>query len=92
MGTIVIYIAPALTDQAGQCRIYRARFDGSVNADGIKTHYRNHPDRYTEVGLMNSRGGLVCFEGTEEQFADLLNSQPLAAGLVFRYENTTETQ
>lgn len=87
MPTKVIYIAPASGDtHHPQARIYSAMFDGSVNADGIKTHYRNHPERYTEVGLMNTQGRLVCLQGTQEQVQEVQDSQPLMAGLVFTFE------
>ena len=86
MPTTVIYIAPAAGDtHHPQCRIYRAEFGGYINADGIRTHYRNHPERYGEVGLVSSQGRLVSFEGTRQQLDDLTNAQPLAAGLVFTY-------
>ena len=86
--TTVIYIAPAEGDVHDPlARIYRAEFGGSVNADGIKTHYRNCPEPYTEVGLMNYFGALVCFDGPAGQHADLIDAQPLMAGLVFTYED-----
>ncbi|MDO9252598.1 MAG: hypothetical protein Q7U48_13745 [Hydrogenophaga sp.] len=84
--TTVIYIAPAQGILAGQCRIYRAEFTGCINGDGIHTHYRNNPERYAEAGIMSSRGKLVCFDGTPEQRQDLLDCQPLMAGLVFTYD------
>lgn len=88
--TTVIYIAPASGDtHHPQCRIYRIKFATSlVDVDMICHHYRNHPERYTEVGLMNSQGRLVSFDGTRQQLDDLTNAQPLAAGVVFTYENT----
>ena len=46
------YIVPALTNQAGQCRIVaRAGVPASARED-----YRAHPDTWQEVGLMNSPG------------------------------------
>lgn len=79
---ITLYIAPALSDQAGQCRIYatEAVFNASV-----ASHYRLHPALWKEVGLMNSRGKLVCFEGTIQQRQDLIDDQPLMAGLTYTY-------
>jgi hypothetical protein len=86
MSTVIIYVAPSSGDlHHPQSRIYRAEFDGFVNTDGIRTHYRNHPERYAEVGLVNFDGKLACFEGTEEQRQELLDSQPIAAGYVFSY-------
>jgi hypothetical protein len=88
MTTTVIYIAPASGERHyPQARIYRAEFDGSINSAGIRAHYRNHPERYTEVGLMNHRGKLVCFDGTPQQREDLTNDQPLMAGLVYTYDD-----
>ena len=78
-----IYIVPAWSDQAGQCRI--VRHEG--NPKDIRASYRLHPKEWREVGLMNSRGKLVCFEGTNEQRRDLLESQPLMAGIAFTYED-----
>ena len=89
MPTTVIYIAPASGEtHHNQARIYRAEFAGVFNVDGIRTHYRNHPERYTEVGLINHQGKLVCFEGTDQQRADLTGDQPLMAGLVYTYDET----
>lgn len=89
MVTTVIYIAPAAGDvHHPQARIYRAELDGSFNGCGIRSHYRQHPERWTEVGLMNYQGKLVCFDGTAEQRQDLLDSQPLMAGLTFTYEES----
>ena len=52
-----LYIVPALTDIAGQCRIVaRDYFEGSA-----RDNYRKEPEQWREVGLMNSRGKLVCF-------------------------------
>ena len=78
-----INIAPAFSDQAGQCRIYR--HDG--NPDDARASYRFQPDEWREVGVMNSRGKLVCFEGTNEQHQDLVNTQPLIARLCFSYQD-----
>ena len=89
MPTTAIYIAPASGEtHHPQARIYRAEFDGSINAAGVKTHYRNNPDRWVEVGLMNHRGQLVCFDGTQQQRDDLTQDQPLMAGLVYTYDET----
>lgn len=78
---MVIYIVPATTNQAGQCRICAT----AACRPGLPAHvhYRAHPREWREVGLMNSQGRLVCFEGTPEQRAELIACQPLTAGLVF---------
>lgn len=82
----VLYIAPA----SGEChhpqaRIYRAEFNGHFNMDGIPAHYRRHPERWQEVGLMNFEGKVVCFDGPGEQLQELIDCQPLMAGLTFTY-------
>lgn len=90
MATQVLYIAPASGDiHRPQARIYRAEFHGCINGDGIHTHYKNNPDRWEEVGLMNYRGDLVCFDGPAEQRQELQDSAPLMAGLVFTFGEPT---
>ena len=69
-----IYIAPALTSQAGQCRIYslpRATTDAGKE-------YRKNPGQFTEIGIMNSQGRLVC---CAIAFHELKDMEPLAAGM-----------
>ena len=80
-----IYIKPALTDQAGQCRIYstQAIFNSTAGR-----HYDQHPHLWNEVGIMSSRGKLVCFDGPDFQRQDLLDCQPLMAGLTFTYSES----
>jgi len=82
--TTTIYIAPAAGDtHHPQCRIYAC----SVPIVGmVRDHYRANPDAWFETGLMNHRGQLVCFHGPDEQRQDLLDSQPLMAGLHFHYD------
>ena len=79
-----IYIKPALTPQAGQCRIYA--LDGPL-VRSARDHYRTFPDLWREVGIMSSRGKLVCFQGTPRQRQDLTDDQPLMAGLTYTYED-----
>lgn len=79
-----LYIHPALTDQAGQCRIYATEaYTGGMY---IGRHYEQHPELYREVGIMNSRGKLVCFDGPAYQRQDLIDCQPLMAGTTFTYD------
>lgn len=82
--TTVLYIAPGFGDDPGQARIYRATFDGRPPLS-IRDHYAAAPSAWTEVGLMNYRGQLVCFDGPQAQRQELLDSQPLAAGACFHY-------
>lgn len=77
-----LYIAPAMTDQAGQCRIYAC---AGYHPMKVREHFAKYPGQWKEVGLMNSRGQLVCFEGTEQQRQDLTDDQPLMAGLAYTY-------
>ena len=78
----VIYIVPAWSDQAGQCRLVRRT--ELVERDA-RTDYERHPGQWTEVGLMNSRGELLCFDGAPSHWATLVDSQPLAAGTEFHF-------
>lgn len=71
-----LLIVPAMTDQAGQCRIVAREGKGTL-AD-----YRAEPRNWTEVGIMNSRGDLVCIE---PEFNDLYNDVPLAAGTLWYF-------
>lgn len=71
-----LYIAPALTDQAGQCRIYST--PGDVEDAGAL--YRARPEVWREVGLMNSRGQLVC---SSVAYQDLKDQEPLMGGSAF---------
>lgn len=80
---VTYYIVPALTDQAGQCRIVSR--EGSTG--DVPNNYRHHPDKWQEAGLMNSQGRLVCLEGTARAVAEFRDCEPLAAGLVITVDN-----
>lgn len=69
-----LYIAPAMTDQAGQCRIYS--IEGKAHDAALL--YRQHPNLWKEVGIMNSRGQLVCCEVAFQEIRDM---EPLMAGM-----------
>jgi hypothetical protein len=75
-----VYIVPALTDMAGQCRIY----EHPQKVRCPRDHYRERPDEWLEAGIMNSRGSLVCAARTEI-WEELKACEPLAAGLVFHF-------
>lgn len=82
--TTILYIAPSAGDaHHPQCRIYatKQRINGS-----IREHYLGRPMAWREVGLMNYQGSLVCFEGPDEQRQELEDCQPLAGGLVFKFD------
>lgn len=75
-------IVPAMTEMAGQCRI--------VMRDGATTQalrdYRENPDAWKEVGIMNSRGKLVCLEDIPALREELQACEPLMAGLTFSWQ------
>lgn len=73
----ILYIAPAFSDQAGQCRIY-AHSDDTIR--NVRDHYRKYPEQWHEVGLMDSRGSIRCIE---PEFAALKHDEPLMAGSIY---------
>lgn len=78
--TTSVYIVPAMTDIAGQCRIV-AR-EGKVNS--ARDDYRKNPDAWKEIGLMNSRGMLVCLAADNLGVVEELKAcEPLMAGMQF---------
>lgn len=83
MTKTIIHIAPALTNQSGQCRVYKL----DVPVDAKIPNYRDNRDIWAEAGLMNSRGKLVCFDGTTQQRNEIVECEPLMAGLVFVFNN-----
>jgi hypothetical protein len=82
--TTTYLIVPALTDQAGQCRIVRTTTQ--LGRCRPLDHYRRWPDDWSEVGLMSSRGYLVCLDAPAGLAADMREDQPLMAGLVYTTE------
>jgi len=84
MYSYTLLIVPAVTDQAGQCRIVVAEFD--VRPDSALNAYRCDPDCWREIGLMNSRGKLVCLDAPREVWDDLKDCEPLMAGSQFTYD------
>lgn len=82
--TTTVFIVPATTDQAGQCRIV-AR-EGKVSS--ARDDYRKAPSAWKEIGLMNSSGHLVCLDADNLDIVDELKScEPLRAGLQFQVED-----
>ena len=73
------YIAPAVTELAGQCRIYRH----SKRVYNSAVHYRLVPDEWTEVGLMSSQGKLVCLTAPKEVWQEMRECEPMAGGMCF---------
>lgn len=75
-----IYIVPAFSDQAGQCRIV-AR---DCEVQNARDSYQREPDQWVEIGLMNSLGKLVCLTASDAVYNAMRECEPLMAGLVFR--------
>lgn len=77
-----IYIAPSSGEtHHPQARIYRT--DRPIFHGSVRDHYRAHPKAWTECGLVNFQGRLVCFDGLPEHRQELVDSQPLMAGTSF---------
>lgn len=76
-----LYIAPAMTDQAGQCRIYSTPGKPRDTA----ALYRSNPEFFKEAGIMNSQGRVVCIEKAIS-WNDLKDMEPLMAGTVIRLD------
>lgn len=76
------YIVPALTDMAGQCRIVSR--EGKVSDP--RRDYENNPELWTEIGLMNSQGKVVCLQGPQALRDDLADCEPLMAGTQVYYQ------
>ncbi|AEK59702.1 hypothetical protein A5904_14800 (plasmid) [Acidithiobacillus caldus] len=72
------YIAPAFSNQAGQCRI--VRHDRRIKNPA--RHHREHQEEWKEAGLMSSQGRLVCLEASAMMAKIFREREPLAAGLV----------
>lgn len=68
-----VYIVPAFSDQAGQCRIVAA--DGVI--DDSRDSYQANPNVWREVGLMNSQGRVTCLD---PKFNEMRDDEPLMAG------------
>lgn len=80
--TTTVYIVPAVTDQGGQCRIV-SRPSKVRNA---RDDYRHNPSVWGEIGLMNSRGMLVCIVGDVSIMDELKSCEPLMAGMEFEID------
>lgn len=77
-----VYIVPAWSDQAGQCRIVaRNAFIADPRLD-----YQENPGRWHEIGLMSSSGEIRCLTAPVPVYNELRASEPLAAGNVFRFQ------
>ncbi|RTL34275.1 MAG: hypothetical protein EKK53_26665 [Burkholderiales bacterium] len=77
-----VYIVPAFSDQAGQCRIVARKGCWPDARDS----YRESPGAWVEIGLMDSSGHLRCLTAPTKVFNELRTSEPLAAGNVFQFQ------
>lgn len=87
-----VYIAPANHDVSGFCNIYVKRCRHAI--ESARDDYRMSPSSWREVGRINSRGQVVCLESGqvgEGVYADIMESQPLMAGLHFAGEACAST-
>lgn len=78
-----LYIVPAFSDVAGQCRIVACDSDHKVKS--ARDSYRKNPEAWKEVGLMSSRGTLRCITAEPEIVSELKDCEPLMAGMVFEF-------
>jgi hypothetical protein len=76
-----IFIVPALSDIAGQCIIVE-KIDAPSR---VLEDYRADPYSWKQVGVMNSRGELVWFNGSHEEREEIKSCQPLMAGTTFKF-------
>lgn len=77
-------IVPALTDVAGQCRIV-SRSHEQVHPNPL-VHYRQYPQQWTQAGIMNSQGKLVCLDAPAVVVQEFKDCEPLAAGQTFSFD------
>ena len=77
-----VYIVPALTNQAGQCRIVAAK--GAFEAP--RDSYKTHPELWKEIGIMNSAGRIVCLQAGPQTTAEMKACEPLIAGSYFSFD------
>lgn len=87
--TLVVYIAPSSGGiHHPQARLYMRMFL-TVELDSLRVEIRDcytaQPETWRECGLMNYEGKLVCFDGPMEALHELQDSQPLMAGVNYRY-------
>jgi hypothetical protein len=74
------YVVPAVTEIAGQCRIYVR--EGIIKDP--RSDYKETPDAWKFVGLMNSGGELVCCDPIGDLVQCLKDCEPLMGGLQVR--------
>lgn len=72
-------IIPAMTAQAGQCRIVKRSHD--VNHPDPLGHYRKFPEQWADAGLMSSLGKVICIDGSPDVLQEFKDCEPLMAGM-----------
>lgn len=80
----VLYIVPGNT----RCRVVHARQDmDEFPSWSARESYAKHPQHWSEVGLVNAQGKVVCMSETipKKVQEQILNDQPLMGGLVYTY-------
>lgn len=82
MNPAVLYIQPAMTDIAGQCRIYWV--PESQREPRLQT--QKERDSWREVGIMASDGHLVCMDYRYQNVITRAD-EPLMAGTVWTLED-----
>lgn len=84
---VTYLIVPAVTDQAGQCRIVkRLHEDGVFTPSRALADYRSSPDLWRDAGYMNSRGEIVCLDCSHpSHLRSMRRDQPLMAGTTYSF-------
>jgi hypothetical protein len=90
---VTYLIVPAVTDQAGQCRIVKRQHDIDFKPPLGLRDYRDKPELWKEAGIMNSRGELVCLDCTHPSHAlHMKRDQPLMAGTTYTFIEDEEVE
>lgn len=83
-----LYIVPAWSDVAGQCRI--VAYPGTdYPGKSARDSYAEHPELWKDAGLMNSRGELVSLDAKYSKAGGwqmLKVCEPLMATLEFEVD------
>lgn len=72
MSIETLYVAPAVTDHGTQCRIYAMPYPMRPGQKPSDIHWKYQRD-WKEIGLMNSRGKLVCCEPAYRRHLEALD-------------------
>lgn len=80
-----LYVAPAVTEFGSQCRIYAMPYPMRPGQRPGDIHEK-YQKEWKEIGLMNSRGKLVC---CEPEYRKHLEAVDLHGGLFVEVERNT---